>query len=137
MLIPNSTALLPVPVVSSTYPHVILYGHHQVAASVSLGIDRIPVMVVDVEEDYDSPELVPLSIDDKLQIEECRTRIRCYAAADNSRIMISDLVEHARSGTIGFGIKGTRHVAVIHSNEVKLEKVTPKSSGARGAHLAG
>lgn len=118
-------------------------GHHRVAASCALGITRIPVWVVDIgDDDPPRPASAGLGKDATLLREEGRTSIRCYAAADDSRLMIRDLVKSARSGTVGFGIKGTRHVAVVGYDglEVKLEKVTPrifwgvwKSSGKQNA----
>ena len=63
-----------------------------------------------------------------MEREEELSNIRCYKSADNSRIPIRDVVNSARTGAIGFGIKGTRHVAVVGEDglEVKLEKVTPR-----------
>jgi hypothetical protein len=99
-----------------------------VRASIALGILKIPVWIVDIG-DNDHPAPFPLGNEAKLEIEEARSGIRCYSTA-NSRLMIRDVVESARTGTIGFGIKGTRHVAVVGHDglEVKLEIVTPRIS---------
>ncbi|KAJ3212642.1 Twinfilin-1 [Clydaea vesicula] len=123
----STTSPLPMPVVTSSYPPVILDGHHRVAASIAMGITRIPVWIVDIGDD-DPPSNVKRTFEEELSREEERTSIRCYATKDNSRIKISDIAKAARAGTIGFGIKGTRHVAIVAHNglEVKLEKVTPR-----------
>lgn len=56
--------------------------------------------------------------------------VRCYSRTDNKRMKLSVLIESARNGRIDFGIKGTRHVAVVgkpeSTYEVELERVTPK-----------
>ncbi|KAJ3222231.1 hypothetical protein HK099_002544 [Clydaea vesicula] len=139
----STTSPLPMPVVTSSNPPVILDGHHRVAASIAMGITRVPVWIVDIGDD-DPPSEKKKSLEDELRIEEERTSIRCYATKDNSRIKMSDIAKSARAGTVGFGIKGrkirlkkftnffstlgTRHVAVVAHNglEVKLEKVTPR-----------
>ncbi|KAI8906344.1 hypothetical protein EDD86DRAFT_248625 [Gorgonomyces haynaldii] len=56
--------------------------------------------------------------------------IRCYSRQDGKRMRILDMVTSAREGRIEYGIKGTRHVAVIHNKdsetELELERVTPR-----------
>ncbi|KAJ3410321.1 hypothetical protein HDV05_003901 [Chytridiales sp. JEL 0842] len=41
---------------------------------------------------------------------------------------LADVVQGARTGKAGWGIKGTRHVALVSSEgkEIELEKVTPR-----------
>ena len=129
-----TNVLLPVPVVTSSQPSVILDGHHRVAASIEMGIMRIPVWEVDVgilnfnQGDDDPPSGKVYTLREYLDLEEERTSIRCYARADNTQIKIADVVNSARKNGIGFGIKGTRHVAIVGDDglEVKLEKVTPR-----------
>ncbi|KAJ3158089.1 hypothetical protein HK101_001398 [Irineochytrium annulatum] len=104
---------LPIPVCTSSEPRIILDGHHRVAASLSLGLTRIPVWVVDdAEEDRDWDGAL----------------IKVYAARDGSRMRLREVVEGARAGRVDWGIKGTRHVAVVSSDgkEVTLERVTPR-----------
>jgi hypothetical protein len=107
---------VPLPVITSTAPHVILDGHHRVAASRILGLKKIPVWVIDESEeirDYNS------------------SFVRCYSRTDGTRMALKDLIYGARKGRIEWGIKGTRHVAIIGKKdkmEVELERVTPRLS---------
>ncbi len=108
-------APVPIPVVTQTRPRVILDGHHRVAASLHLDIDRIPCWVVDDGDEVRHWE---------------ETRIRVYTRMDGQRIALHDVVSSAREGRVAFGIKGTRHVALIGPDraELPLERVTPRVS---------
>ncbi|KAI8843037.1 hypothetical protein BC829DRAFT_297363 [Chytridium lagenaria] len=108
-----SNAPLPIPVCTQSEPRIILDGHHRVAASIALGLTRIPVWVVDDDEenrDWDN------------------ALIKVYARSDGSRMKLAEVVDGARGGRVEWGIKGTRHVAVVSSDgkEVTLERVTPR-----------
>lgn len=104
---------MPIPVVTATKPRVILDGHHRVAASLFLEIDRIPCWIVDDQDEIQNWE---------------RTRIRVYNRLDGSRMRLADVINSAREGKVEFGIKGTRHVALIGSElaELTLDRVTPR-----------
>ncbi|KAI8824327.1 uncharacterized protein EV422DRAFT_519755 [Fimicolochytrium jonesii] len=163
---------VPIPVITRSQPHVILDGHHRVAASKRLGLKLIPAWVVDDEDEERDWE---------------RTFVRCYDAGVGSagevetvvevrvesssssgsestspspppspppsagatintpppptrrkllrRRPISTVVTAARAGHAAFGLKGTKHVAVVSSPatspdgkevEVPLERVTPR-----------
>ncbi|KAJ3209555.1 hypothetical protein HDU67_006116 [Dinochytrium kinnereticum] len=107
------TSPLPIPVCTQSEPPIILDGHHRVASSIALGLTRIPVWVVDDDEenrDWDN------------------ALIKVYARSDGSRMRLAEVVEGARGGRVEWGIKGTRHVAVVSSDgkEVTLERVTPR-----------
>ncbi|KAJ3118605.1 hypothetical protein HDU96_000066 [Phlyctochytrium bullatum] len=109
----NPSAPLPIPVCTESEPRIILDGHHRVAASIALGLSRIPVWVVDDEEekrDWDN------------------ALIKVYARSDGERMRLEEVVTGARRGRVEWGIKGTRHVAVVSSDgkEVTLERVTPR-----------
>ncbi|RKO96847.1 hypothetical protein CAUPRSCDRAFT_7486 [Caulochytrium protostelioides] len=121
-----TTDYLPVPVITASRPCVILDGHHRVAASIRLGLPLIPAWEVD-----DTEEKTNWS----------GTAIKVYSRDDGSRMRISKVVRSARQGRVDYGIKGTRHVAVVSSEgrELELERVTPRipwgvwaSSGAGG-----
>lgn len=104
--------------------------YHRVAACMSLGMKRIPVWEVDVGDysDGESSVPAPMTIFDRLYLEDKKTFIRCYSRLDGIRIPVADVARNARNpGSQLFGIKGTRHVAVIGDNEeVTLEQVTPR-----------
>lgn len=105
--------LVPIPVITLSAPRVILDGHHRVAASLYLEIDYIPCWTVDEEEEERDWE---------------QSRIRVYNRTDGTRMKLKDVITSAREGRIDFGIKGTRHVAVIGTEkaERQLDKVTPR-----------
>ena len=107
------TELVPIPVITLTTPRVILDGHHRVAASIFLEIDYIPCWTVDDQ-------------DEELNWED--SRIRVYNRTDGSRMRMKDIITSAREGKIDFGIKGTRHVAVLGVEKIQrqLDKVTPR-----------
>ncbi|KAJ3075559.1 hypothetical protein HK102_005576 [Quaeritorhiza haematococci] len=129
-----TTSLLPIPVVTASSPRVILDGHHRVAASKALGIRRIPVWEVDVEDEggiwwaSEGGEGENGGRDIGMEAEERRTSLRCYSRQDGRRIRIADVVKGARKGRVDWGIKGTKHVAVVTTDgrEVPLVKVTPR-----------
>ena len=109
-------ALVPIPVVTKSSPHVILDGHHRVAASRVFGIPLIPVWVVDDADEQSNWE---------------ETLVRCYSRQDHRRMPLQEVVESARTGRIDWGIKGTKHVAklAVESGmqmEIELERVTPR-----------
>jgi hypothetical protein len=95
----------------------------------AMGLTRIPVWVVDVGDTpvSDVSPAAPSSIFDRLYLEDKLTFIRCYARSDNTRIPVADVARNARMGSPLFGIKGTRHVAVVeYDKEVILEEVAPR-----------
>lgn len=105
--------LVPIPVITLAAPRVILDGHHRVAASIFLDIDFIPCWTVDDEDEERNWE---------------HSRIRVYNRTDGSRMRLKQVITSAREGRIDFGIKGTRHVAVVgmEKSERQLDKVTPR-----------
>ncbi|KAG5456658.1 MAG: hypothetical protein BJ554DRAFT_3542, partial [Olpidium bornovanus] len=111
--VPPSTQI-PLPVTTSTFPRVILDGHHRVAACVALGIALVPVWEVDERhEDADW--------------ENCHVRV--YRRDDGSRCRLVDVVGAARRGKVDWGVKGPRHVAVTWlkgKKELDLETVAPR-----------
>jgi hypothetical protein len=76
-------------------------------------LTRIPVWIVDDDEETHNWE---------------GALIKVYSRTDGQRMRLADVVEGARKGTAGWGIKGTRHVALVSSEgkEIELEKVTPR-----------
>ena len=59
------------------------------------------------------------------------TLVRCYSRMHGDRIPLKEVADRARQGNIDWGIKGTRHVALVSSEldtyiEVELERVTPR-----------
>lgn len=92
-------------------------------------ITRIPVWIVEVGDDTPTrTNEILRSFEEDLLHEENQTSIRCYSRLDDSRIRIKDVARSARTGKIGYGVKGTRHVAVVSRDgqEVKLVRVCPR-----------
>jgi hypothetical protein len=86
---------VPIPVISTSSPFVILDGHHRVAASRILNLKKIPVWQInEFEEEIDWDE----------------SFVKCYSRSNGSRIAMKNLIQSARNGRIDWGIKGTRHV---------------------------
>ncbi|KAH6572621.1 hypothetical protein BASA61_006768 [Batrachochytrium salamandrivorans] len=114
-------APVPIPVVTASYPRVILDGHHRVAASRILGLKWIPVWEID-----DLDEIGNWG----------KTLVRCYSQTNGRRMALHEVTRRAREGNIDWGVKGTRHVAYLPSSqpqtsgdmhfEVVLERVTPR-----------
>ncbi|KAI9094051.1 hypothetical protein DFS34DRAFT_629699 [Phlyctochytrium arcticum] len=157
------SAPLPIPVVTTTTPRVILDGHHRVAASIALNLTRIPVWEVDDEEEsvnwegavvrcYDTrpallheenaPSISPSSISHSnippsVSVPPSTPASEPTHAPARRRISIRDVADSARNGRVAFGIKGTKHVALVGRNgrEEPLEKVTPRVRW--GAWVAG
>lgn len=102
---------LPIPVVTQTIPRVILDGHHRVASSLRLNLSLIPVWEVDDSDEFKNWKT---------------TFVRVYSR--KGRIRLKDVVRGARNGVVEFGIKGTKHVAVVGQDgrEEPLERVTPR-----------
>lgn len=115
---------IPLPVVTTSFPPVILDGHHRVAASRIFGLKKIPVWQVDESEEVQDWE---------------HTFIRCYSRNDGARMSLKSIIDGARAGRIDWGIKGTRHVAVLELTEgvdgmpttdttlleLELDRITP------------
>ncbi len=150
----SNETLVPIPVVTSSKPRVILDGHHRVAASKYFSLERIPVWVIDIgDEDVaevlsanrpvlvnemnfsmDDPDSVKrkrpdhtLPLLEKLERERRITFVKCYAREDGRQIPIADVAQAARTGNIGYGVKGTKHMADLgEGREVVLEDVVPR-----------
>ncbi|KAJ3180941.1 hypothetical protein HDU87_001589 [Geranomyces variabilis] len=121
---------VPLAAVTKSFPHVILDGHHRVAAARALGLNMIPVWVVDDEaEDNNSSSssskaLQPLQ---QQQRQDISAEVRCFDAHSGERILLKTVAGLARAGGEGFGVKGTRHVVLGPRGEMRLlEEVTPR-----------
>jgi hypothetical protein len=80
------------------------------AASRILNLKKIPVWQVnefDEEIDWES------------------AFVKCYSRSNGSRMALKNLIASARDGRIDWGVKGTKHVAVVDGAELELERVTP------------
>lgn len=106
----DNESLVPIPVVSTSSPFVILDGHHRVAASRILNIQKIPVWMVN---EFDE------------ELDWNNSFVRCYSRTTGQRMALKTLIQGAREGRIEWGIKGTKHVAVVNHVELELERVTP------------
>ncbi|KAJ3281379.1 hypothetical protein HDU76_008940 [Blyttiomyces sp. JEL0837] len=104
---------LPIPVATASTPRIILDGHHRVAASLFYNLTKIPIWTINDAEEETNWE---------------GSLIKVYSRIDGSRMKLKDVVQHAREGFVGYGVKGTRHVALVSSEgkEIELEKVTPR-----------
>jgi hypothetical protein len=89
--------------------HQVLFDYIQI--TVFLDIDFIPCWFVDDQDEMNNWE---------------NTHIKVYSRLDSQRMKIQDVVSSARDGRVDYGIKGTRHVAVIGTLELPLEFVTPR-----------
>ncbi|KAI8903416.1 hypothetical protein DFJ77DRAFT_422494, partial [Powellomyces hirtus] len=112
--IPPETPV-PLPVVTKSFPHVILDGHHRVAAACALNLRTIPVWVVDDEVESEDVQVVVAD------------EVRCFDTKCGERVLLKTVATLARSGVNVFGVKGTRHVVCGPSGDIRLlEEVTPR-----------
>ncbi|KAI8592047.1 hypothetical protein BDZ88DRAFT_409428 [Geranomyces variabilis] len=122
---------VPLAAVTKSFPHVILDGHHRVAAARALGLRMIPVWVVDDEAEDNTSSgtssgkaLQPLQLQ---QRQDISAEVRCFDAHSGERILLKTVAGLARAGGEGFGVKGTRHVVLGPRGEMRLlEEVTPR-----------
>lgn len=152
----QSDSLLPVIIVSSSKPHVILDGHHRWKSSIELGLKKVPCWKVDDYADITSTILpVPASQylnSTKIMELNFETyeyyQLRVYDTRSQQILRIKDIADSARNSEKGFGIKGTKHVAISlpwpkspcnfwvsevkphlscnKQQEVRMEKVAPQ-----------
>ncbi|KAJ3375483.1 hypothetical protein GGF31_004602 [Allomyces arbusculus] len=150
----DDDTLLPTIIVTRSHPHVILDGHHRWQASVTLGIPRVPCWVVDDRRADTDATLLPvppaqfLNATDLAQrsaVEEVGYRyyrVRVYDTRHGGFLRIGDIAQRARDNwraartaggiALGFGIKGTKHVAQhvpLHVHHGRLRRGTRAGAG--------
>ncbi|KAJ3168529.1 hypothetical protein HDU88_001419 [Geranomyces variabilis] len=120
---------VPLAAVTKSFPHVILDGHHRVAAARALGLLMIPVWVVDdeAEDNTSSGTSSGKALQPLQPRQDISAEVRCFDAHSGERILLKTVAGLARAGGEGFGVKGTRHVVLGPRGEMRLlEEVTPR-----------
>ncbi|KAJ3354719.1 hypothetical protein GGF32_002398 [Allomyces javanicus] len=155
----DDDTLLPTIIVTRSHPHVILDGHHRWQASVTLGIPRVPCWVVDDRRADTDATLLPVppaqflnatDLAARSPVEEVGYRyyrVRVYDTRHGGFLRIGDIAQRARDNwraatrsaggiALGFGIKGTKHVAQhvpLHVHHGRLRRGT--RAGAAGHEI--